>query len=272
MKRAVLLAGLAIGLLAARGAHAQSKKECADAYLAGQVARSDGHLRDARVQFERCAAASCPAALVKDCKPWLEQADRDIPKLAVTVTDDAGTPVPSARVTVDGTALPASGELPVDPGEHVVRAEASGLTPREQRVKVAAADGRRAVSLRLARDVTAPVPGPVAERASRPVPVGPIVVAASGLVAIGVFAGLGAAGSAKKANLDTLGCKPNCSSSDVSAGRSLYLGADIALGVGLAAVVAGAVWLGVKLGAPAPAAEAVTFSPSRGAGMMTFHF
>jgi hypothetical protein len=83
--------------------------------------------------------------------------------------------------------------------------------------------------------------------------------------------GLGAAGSAKKSALDQLGCKPNCSPSDVSAGRSLYLGADIALGIGLAAVVGGAIWLGVKLGAPPPP-DAVSFSPAPGAPPLTFHF
>jgi hypothetical protein len=257
---------LALSLLPAR-AFAQSKQACADAYMAGQVARKAGHLRDARVQFVLCAAAACPQALQRDCKPWLDQIDHDIPTLGVTVTDAAGAALPAAAVTIDGVALSASGASPVDPGGHLVRAEAAGMAPRELRIEIAAGE-RRSMTLALSRVAGGPVaPTP----ARRPVPVGPIVVAAAGVVAIGVFAGLGAAGNAKKSDLDHLGCKPNCSTSDVSAGRSLYLGADIALGIGLAAVVAGAVWLGVKLGAPPPAAEAVAFSPSS-PGALTFRF
>jgi hypothetical protein len=267
LKRAALLVTLTVGLLPAR-AFAQSKQACADAYMAGQVARKAGHLRDARVQFVVCAAAGCPEALHRDCKPWLEQIDRDIPTLAVTVTDAGGAALSGAAVTIDGVALTASGASPVDPGGHVVRAEATGMAPRELRVEIAAGE-RRSMTLALSRVVAPAAPTP----ARRPVPVGPIVVAASGVVAIGIFAGLGAAGSAKKNNLDQMGCKPNCSTSDVSAGRSLYLGADIALGVGLAAVVAGAIWLGVKLGAPPPAAETVSLSSSSpGAGALTFRF
>jgi hypothetical protein len=128
--------------------------------------------------------------------------------------------------------------------------------------------------VRLSRAAATPAPPPVApvERAPRPIPIGPIVVAGVGVVGIAVFAGLGAAGSAKKASLDQQACKPNCSPSQVSAGRSLYLGADVALGVGLAAVVAGAVWLGVKLGAPPPPADRVSFAPAPGGGTIAFHF
>jgi hypothetical protein len=268
LKRAAVLATLAVSLLPAR-AFAQSKQACADAYMAGQVARKAGHLRDARVQFVLCATAACPEALQRDCKPWLDQIDHDIPTLAVTVTDAAGAALPAAAVSIDGVVLAASGASPVDPGAHLVRAEATGMAPRELRIEITAGE-RRSMTLALSRGPVAPgAPTP----APRPVPVGPIVVAAAGLVGIGVFAGLGAAGNAKKSDLDHLGCKPNCSSSDDSAGRSLYLGADIALGVGLAAVVAGAIWLGVKLGAPPPAAEAVSLSPSSpGAGALMFRF
>jgi hypothetical protein len=266
VKRAGAIVALVLGLLPARS-FAQSKQACADAYMAGQVARKDGHLRDARTQFTLCADDACPAALQRDCKPWLEQIEHDIPTLAVAVTDAAGAALPGATVSVDGTAARASGASALDPGAHVVRVEAPGMAAREERIEIAAGE-RRSMTLQLSRVPSAP-PAPPARRS---VPIAPIVVAASGLVALGVFAGVGAAGNAKKSNLDQLACKPNCSPSDVSAGRSLYLGADVALGIGLAAVVAGAVWLGVKLGAPAPAAEVVSFSPSRGAGALTFHF
>ncbi len=256
---------IALGLAPAR-AGAQSKQECADAYIAGQVARKEGHLRDARARFEVCAAASCPAVLQSDCKPWLGQLELDVPTLTVTVTNEAGTVVAGAAVTVDGAPIPAGGASALDPGEHVVRVEASGMPPDERRVTLAAGEGNQTITVRLS-----PQAKPVTDGGRR-VPVAPILLGASGVVALGLFAGLGAVGNGKRAALDALGCKPDCSSADVSTGRSLYLGADVSLGVGLAALVAAGVALAVQLGAPAPTTKALTFSPSRGGGALTFHF
>jgi len=274
LKRALLQAGVVLALGMATGhAEAQTKKECADAYVAGQVSRKDGHLRDARAKFEVCAATSCPAALQRDCKPWKAQLDKDIPTLAVKATDDAGAAMADAAVTVDGAPLPAEGWVAVDPGEHVVHVEGPGMAPAEQRVTVASGDGQRTVAVRLVhKAATGGAAAAAASSKGRPVPVGPIVVGAAGVVALAVFGGLGAVGNSKKAALDASGCKPNCSQSDVDAARSMYLGADIALGVGLAAIVAAGVWLGVALGAPAPPADVVSFSPSPGGGGLVFHF
>ena len=250
---------LVLGLFPATAA-AQGKKECADAYIAGQVARKDGHLREARARFDVCASASCPASLQRDCTPWKAQIDREIPSLSVSVTDEAGASLAGASVTVDGAPLSPPGVL--DPGEHVVRVELAGRKPAEQRVTLSAGGGNRAITVRLER------PAPAARR----VPVAPIVLGAAGVVALGVFAGLGEAGNAKKSSLDAMACKPDCSPSDVSAARSLYLGADVALGVGLGALVAAGVVLIVQLKAPSPAAATARFSPAPGGGALTFHF
>jgi hypothetical protein len=238
---------------------AQSKQACADAYVAGQVSKKEGRLREARDRFQVCASAACPGALQRDCTPWKAQLDREIPTLTVSVKDEAGAALGAASVTVDGA--PLASPAAFDPGEHTVRVEAAGMKPAEQRVTLASGEGNRAITVRLERLAAA----------SRPVPVAPIVLGASGLVALGVFAGLGVTGNAKKASLDALGCKPDCSPSEVSAARSLYLGADVALGVGLGALVAAGVVLIVQLKAPAGAAAA-RFSPSPGGGAFTFQF
>ncbi len=260
-------AALALALVVVPGAAAaQSKQACADAYVAGQVARKEGLLREARARFEVCASASCPAALQRDCGPWRGQLDREIPTLDVTVTDAAGAPVPGAAVTVDGAPLAASSTF--DPGEHAVHVEAPGLAPIDQRVTLAAGERGRQITVRLGGSAgggTASAGG-----AARPVPIGPIVLGAAGVVALGVFAGLGVAGNAKKSSLDALGCKPDCSPSAVSAARSLYLGADVALGLGLGALVTAGVLLIVHFNGPAPAAGATGFVPSRGALTVQF--
>lgn len=235
---AIVLASLA----SASHASAQTKQDCADAYVSAQVDRKEGRLLEARKKFETCNASACPAALRRDCGPWMAQIDKDIPTLEISVEGDAG-PIAGARVTVDGAAFDAAG--PVDPGDRVVRAEAAGMKPGEQRLTLAAGEGRRKIVIKLERDVAAP-----REASPSKVPIGPVVLGGVGLVGLGVFIGLGAAGNAQKARLDELGCKPNCSQSSVGSIRSLYIGADVALGVGLASLVAAGVLLGLHLAAP----------------------
>jgi hypothetical protein len=243
-----VVVALALALAFAPGsAAAETKQECAAAYVAGQVARKEGRLRDARAKFAVCATSTCPATLQRDCGPWSAQLNQDIPTLAVTVTDAADHELPTARVSVDGAALPASGVVALDPGEHVVRAEASDVKPSEQCITLVVGE-RRQLSVRLG-----PALGPVVASSPRGTPVAPIVLGTLGLVGIGVFAGLGSAGNAKKSSLDAIACKPHCSSSDVSAVKSLYVGADVALGVGLAAIAAAGVALIVHFTSPSTA-------------------
>ena len=249
-------------------ASAQSKQQCADAYVEAQVARKEGRLRDARARAEVCSKPTCPAALKKDCGPWLAQAQKDIPTLRVWVEPDPdGRDVAGARITVDGA--PHEGSAEVDPGEHLIRVEAPAMKPFEQRITLNAGEGRRDVPVRLERDAAPASP------ATRKVPVAPIVLGALGLVGLGVFAGMGLAGNAKKADLDAASCKPNCSADDVGAIKTLYIGADVTLGVGLASIVAAGISLAVELASPSPASPTeprASFTPARGGGAFTFRF
>lgn len=260
---------IAIGLSPAL-AVAQSKQECADAYIAGQVARKEGRLRDARGRFDLCASASCPASLQRDCQPWRAELEHDIPTLAITVTDESGATLTNASITVDGAPLAASSASPFDPGDHVARIEASGMKSAERRITLAVGEGRRELAVRLT-PLLLPEPAP-ALATSSPTPIASIVVGGVGVVAIGVFAGLGAAGNAKKAGLDQSHCKPSCEPSTVSAARSLYVGADVALGVGLGALVTAGILLIVHHTAPSPTASALRFSPSPGGSGFLFQF
>jgi hypothetical protein len=244
-------------------ARAQSKKECADAYVAGQVARKEGRLREARAKIEVCADAACPATLQRDCKPWLAEIDRDTPRLDVQVKAEDGGPVEGASVTVDLD--PLSGPTAFDPGNHVVKVEAKGMTTSERRVTLRAGEGTRTLEVRLARVQKLPEPA-----RPRPVPVGGIVLTAIGGAALAVFAGLGVAGNAKKAALDAAHCAPHCSPSDVGTVRSLYVGADVSLGLGLGSLVTAAVLYAVHFTA-SPAAS-VILSPATGGGAFAIRF
>lgn len=262
---------IAIGLSPAL-AVAQSKQECADAYIAGQVARKEGRLREARGRFDLCAKASCPDSLQRDCQPWRAELEHDIPTLAITVTDESGATLTNAWITVDGAPLAASGASPFDPGDHVARIEARGMKAAEQRITLAIGEGRRDLTVHLTPLLLpAPASAPAAATSST-TPIASIVVGGVGVVALGVLAGLGAAGNAKKAELDQSHCKPNCEPTAVSAARSLYVGADVALGVGLGALVTAGILLIVHHTAPSPTASALRFSPSPGGSGLLFQF
>lgn len=96
-------------------------------------------------------------------RPRVAAAQRDAlraraPKLTIAVPPDAP---PGTNVSRDGVALTAPSwgvALPVDPGEHVVRLEAPGHAPVEQRITIA--DGQSiTTSLALGAAVAPPPPG-----------------------------------------------------------------------------------------------------------------
>lgn len=242
------------------GAFAQSKQECADAYVSAQVDRKGDKLLEARKKLAVCAAEACPDALRRDCVPWLAQVDRDLPKLTVSLKG-ADVAIAGAQVTVDGAAYTAGS--PLDPGEHVIRVTGTGIAPSERRVRLAAGDGEKEIAIEIAPAAAKP----------RPLPIAPIALGGVGVVGLAVFIGFGAAGNAKKADLDEQGCKPNCSEYAVSSIKKHYIAADVSLGVGLAALVAGGVLLGLHLAAPKQAAAVSSrLGLSPGAGAFTWRF
>jgi hypothetical protein len=241
-------------------ASAQSKKECADAYVTGQVDRQEGKLLEARKKLAVCAAESCPEALRRDCVPWLSQVDKDLPKVTVKLQ---GAPelTAAARVTIDDA--PYEAGKPLDPGPHVVRVTGDKIQPAERRVQLAAGDGDKDVAIDLS---------PVAEK-PRPLPIAPIALGGVGVVGLAVFIGFGVAGNAKKADLDAQGCKPNCSEYAVSSIKKHYVAADVSLGIGLASLVAGGVLFGLQLASPKQAAAISSrLGLAPGAGSFTWHF
>jgi hypothetical protein len=242
--RACAAGALAVTILGATSsASAQSKQECVDAYTTAQVSRRENRLKDARDKLLVCSNAACPPTLRKDCVPWLAEVDAALPTLAVKPVDETGRVVEDATIAIDGRGVAREGDLAaarVDPGEHVIRVEAPGMKSAEERVSLAAGSPRREVVVHLGRAAApaaakSPVEAP--PEASRPIPAATFVLAGVGVAGVATFAVLGAIGSGKKSHLDDLGCKPNCKPSDVDAIKTDYIAADVALGVGGAALV-----------------------------------
>ena len=118
-----------------------------------------------------------------------------------------------------------------------------------------------------AAEAAAPVRSTAAEAPrSRPVPVGVYVLGGLGVAGLGSFAVLGALGKADESHLSST-CSPACSSSDVQGVRGKYLGADIALGVGVASLAGAAIWYVLR---PTRDVDAATLSviPTRGGTMV----
>lgn len=273
MRLLLALAFAALALTPTPAAADDSKRECAAAYVDAQVARKAGHLLDARAKLIACSDRRCPAALRRDCQPWLVEVDTAIPSLAVRVVDATGAPVSDARITLDGSPIDES--VGVDPGDRVLRVEADGMKPTESRVRLTAGEGRRKVVVRLEGAAQAPpLPSPAAPEPAPPTGVSgvPFVLGAIGLVGVGAFAVLGSLGSGKKGDLDASGCKPSCAPDEVSSVKTLYVAADVSLGVGAASLVAAGVVLVVELAGRKPAGPAARFLPAPGGGAFAFRF
>lgn len=164
-----------------------------------------------------------------------------IPTVKVTVKGPAG----KASVTLDGLEVDASGEIPVDPGDHNVGASAAGFKAIEKEVKLAEG-ARQTVELALVAD--APAAPKEEEKGSRVPGIVLTSIGGAALVVGGVFGGLAfsATSSAKaqcKGNLCPASAESDISRSklygNVSTGMLIGGGAVAVTGIVLAIVAPG---------------------------------
>jgi hypothetical protein len=235
------LAGFCLVALLA-GAEEPTKHQCLDAYTRSQPLRAHGALKEARAALLICSRAPCPAALQADCMGWLKEVLDAMPSIVPSVKDGRGTDLLEVRVSVDGAQVASRLDgkpLELEPGEHVLRFE-SGADFVEQRIVARAGEKVRVVEAQLGSpppEVRRSEPvSAVSGGVSPPVPRSVFALGATGIVAFAVFAGTGIAGVAHWSSLAA--CKPDCPTERVSAVSREFWGADIALGVAVAAVAA----------------------------------
>lgn len=209
---------------------------CIDAHVEAQRAQRDHKLRAAKASLLKCAVEACPTAIVSECSHMLEDVERATPTLVFTVRDELGAEVVEASVfdgeellleRVDGKAVA------VDPGEHTFVAKLGpdkNVTTAPLTLVVREGEQARLVVLGK-KDEEKP-----AEQGGGPHPAF-WVTGAIGVVGLGLFAGLGGAGLAARADLDEQNCKPDCDPDEVDRVRALFLGADISMGIGAVALV-----------------------------------
>jgi hypothetical protein len=196
-----------------------------------------------------------------------------LPRLAVKVSDEAAR-APGFALTRDGEALGAAqrgASIPVDPGEHVITATATGKKSWSATVRVAEA-GTLDVAVPALEDdpaaaTTPPAPPPETTEGRPALRLAGFVVGAAGLVGVGIGAGLGAVAIQKR---DASNAGGHCDAADTCdpIGKGLRRdslnaanGSTAAIVLGTAAVAGGVVMLVIGTRKAPDAAVAVKMGP-----------
>jgi hypothetical protein len=172
---------------------------------AGRCQETLGKLVEALESYKRAVALSEEdAALNKVASDQARAAANRVPKLALSKPKDA----PAATITVDGRAVTDGEPIPVNPGEHVIVAEAPGFQRFEKRVAARESD-TVTIAIEL---VSLDKPKVVDEK---PTPVLPWVLIGGGAAFLGASIGFGAASaSAKSTAYDDLAGPAGCTPGD----------------------------------------------------------
>lgn len=238
---AVLLGALSV----AHGASASEADTCIDAAEAGQKDAKDGKLRAARRAFLECARDACPAAVRTECTKWLDDVDARQPAVLFRVRNSEGREITDVQISADGapflTTIDGRAQM-IDPGVHEFIFETHGVAWKES-VLIRERDKSALVDATVPKSLAA-------EKASRPVasasvapPLASILLGGVGLVGVGGFALFGTNAVNGRDDLRNT-CAPFCTDDQVSAVKRDTIIANVSLGVGVVALIAGTViWI-----------------------------
>lgn len=264
-------AGVACGLLgllwsnvcAAEG----RDRDCSAVYDAAFEQEHAGHLREAQSIYQNCAIDSCSDPVRQSCEAKLFRLELDVPSVVPLAKNAAGEPLVDALVTMDGAELTSHLDgraITVDPGLHEFVWSSRGSVIGSERVVIAQGQRNRELMMAMApahepepivsqptaadeaETAAAVNPATVARalpapRAAAEVPhhgsvsLTPYVLGGTALLGAGAYALLSSWARGDNAALGR--CSPNCSQGSVSHVRTLYIAADISLGVAAAAAI-----------------------------------
>jgi hypothetical protein len=258
-----------LGLCTAFGwlgaAHAQeappTKTSCAEAYESSQETRASGHLQEARTGLAFCAQTECPAFVQKDCARWLEEVDRELPSIVISVAGLDPEAARQASLKIDGVAVAdalAGKAVSLNPGKHELTLESPGEPAVVRQIMAMQGVQNRAVEFRVGTAALEASAEPTLSLDQPGATASPLRsyayvawgVGAVGLGVFGVFGTLGRA-DAKSLKQDCPAVDPEgvadgvCLESDFEERKSSYqtknLIADIGLITGIVAAAGGTV-------------------------------
>ena len=224
---------------------AEPEARCVYYHLEAQRLRQAKKLVEAKTAMRECAMSECPTMVQQDCLQWIQSIDEQTPSIVFSIEAD-GKPVTDAKITIDGheDEVSTANAVPLNPGLHTYSVSNPPYLPQSGSLNVLEGQRYHVFNVRLERPTPAApqpaAPTPVATETVRPAPLGTWVLLGVGVVGAGAFAGLGLAGKSQEDQLKNV-CSPNCTDHDLRSMKSLYLGADIAAGVGAAALISAAV-------------------------------
>jgi hypothetical protein len=259
VRRFVALLSIGFSVVAAASpARADEKTECVVAHTSAQKLRHAGRFASARIELARCTRAGCPAPVRADCAAYAQELESLQPSIELDVRDASGRPTLDGTYSFDESIEPHALTplaVPVDPGKHVVHVTLAGGASRA--IELVVLEGEKRLPVALSFVSTAPGPSPrstAAERtARRPIPATAWILGAFGVSALatgGVFGALALSDSA--ALHDACGGTHACATSDIDAVERKAAIADVAIGIGVVAVVAGVIVVLTRGREPAP--------------------
>jgi hypothetical protein len=223
---------------------------CASAAEKGQDLRWAGRLLAASTELRTCIDRACPAIIRSDCARWTAEVESATPTIVIRARASDGRDLVAARVRVDGELLEDALDgraHALDPGEHLLRFEADGAPPSEERVVV-----REGEKLRVVDVVLGPWPSPAPAPPSRPERSSPPrprpngwtwALGGAALAAGGAGAWLLASSLSDYRRLQrSCGVSGSCTAAQVDDVRNRVWAGDVAL-IGAAALAAGALWV-----------------------------
>ena len=211
---------------------------CISEHSQSQRLRRDTDFMTSRQLLIQCADENCPSLVRDDCTAWLNELEARIPSIVLS-GKEAGNDVPISSVYIDGHLINyvAGVSHQLNPGTHEITATDS--QDRKSTKTVTIIEGQKLKEIEFEfKTVIEEVPaGPTWK--VRPVPTHTWILAGVTLAGFATFATLGIMGNSEKSSLEnSCGLTASCTDADMSTMNSLYLGADIALGVAIGSFVA----------------------------------
>lgn len=253
----LLLCGLAASARADEDA-------CIAAHEQAQVLLLRGRYVAAREQLLVCGQSNCPQLVRNDCFAQLGKVDAGTPSVIFVVADQAGQDLVDVQVWAEETLVTRQLDgraIPMDPGVYTFRFSAAGYLEARVGVTLRETEKQRFVRVQLTTAPATAEPAPAKRAAAAPVEapgtareqnvgaardqepsprllLSSYVLGGTALATLGTGVALGVLGMEERDRVHAQCHAEGCAEADLRHGKNLYIGANVAFGVGGALAVA----------------------------------